>query len=540
MPGRRRRPTPPPGAPLRWLIAGTLLVGTVGGVPGAGAPPRPPGAAPPSAPGLLARPAVGAAPPQAPAVGARPPRGLRPIAHTDDLPDDRAAVAIAAAMDQIGLPYVWGGDGPTAGEAGFDCSGLTRFAYAEAGIAVPRTAHTQYYAGPGVPPGAPLRPGDLVFYGGLERVHHVGLYLGDGRMVNAPTFGKPVQVSYYRWRGDDYLGATRPAAAPDDPGLLPPVPVPVPVPVLSAPRVFEAPRAPLPDSLPSPDDPQPPEPASAAAALAAAGAGVAATGAAAGPASAQGTGAPPADPVGSGGPAAVPPGPWGQGPGGQRGTAGPAADPGHPALGEPAGPVPAGDQRTGPPAPADPGPPAVSPPPVPPAVSPPLAASPPPAPSVARPTSAPPVTSAGPGPATLPSPPEQPAPAPWSAPPPLRDPPPGAVEVRAPVTTVTLPTGTTALRPVAAGPGGLPSAPGVRDGPGPAVVRVAPPRAPGAQVGVAVAVTRSDGVTRHLTIRSATTGTAADAARLIATAPAGGLVLVIPSSGGGWTIAVAS
>ena len=55
-------------------------------------------------------------------------------------------------------------------------------------------------------------PGDLVFYGTPSRVHHVGLYLGHGLMINAPTYGQPVQVGPYRYRGDDYLGATRPAA----------------------------------------------------------------------------------------------------------------------------------------------------------------------------------------------------------------------------------------------------------------------------------------------------------------------------------------
>ncbi len=137
---------------------------------------------------------------------------LRQAEFTTDAPDVRAAAAIRTALAQIGLPYVWGGNGPTNGDAGFDCSGLTTFSYASAGVSLPRTAHTQYNAGPHVPDGAPLQPGDLVFYGTTARVHHVGMYLGAGRMVNAPTFGKPVQVAFYRYRGDDYLGATRPAA----------------------------------------------------------------------------------------------------------------------------------------------------------------------------------------------------------------------------------------------------------------------------------------------------------------------------------------
>jgi cell wall-associated NlpC family hydrolase len=195
-----------------------------------------------------------------------------PVEFTDSLPDARAAVALGVAMAQLGLPYQWGGDGPTAGDAGFDCSGLTAFAYAAAGIRLPRTAHTQFGAGPHVPAGSPLQPGDLLFYGTPDAVHHVGMYLGDGRMVNAPTFGQPVRTAYYRWRGDDYLGATRPAAGGlRIAGQLPfsPVPVPATTPRL---RIFEAPAAPLPTGpLPTPSADLPPEPQTAAAAVAAAG-----------------------------------------------------------------------------------------------------------------------------------------------------------------------------------------------------------------------------------------------------------------------------
>ena len=126
--------------------------------------------------------------------------------------DPRVRAAVTAALAQLGLPYVWGGDGPTQGETGFDCSGLTTFAYRAAAISLPRTAHTQYLAGPRIPPETALLPGDLVFYGTPDRVHHVGLYLGADYMINAPTFGQPVQIAHHRWPGDDYLGATRPAA----------------------------------------------------------------------------------------------------------------------------------------------------------------------------------------------------------------------------------------------------------------------------------------------------------------------------------------
>jgi hypothetical protein len=101
---------------------------------------------------------------------------------------------------------------PQATPASTACSGLTHAAFAAAGIRLPRTAHTQYYRGPLVARGAPLLPGDLVFYGVPQRVHHVGLCLGGGLMVNAPRWGKPVQVAPYRWPGDGFLGATRPTA----------------------------------------------------------------------------------------------------------------------------------------------------------------------------------------------------------------------------------------------------------------------------------------------------------------------------------------
>jgi cell wall-associated NlpC family hydrolase len=84
-------------------------------------------------------------------------------------------------------------------------------AYNAAGIALPRTAQTQYNAGPLMPTGQPLLPGDLVFYGTPGNVHHVGLYIGAGKMLHAPDFGQPIQVSDYRWNGDDFLAVSRPA-----------------------------------------------------------------------------------------------------------------------------------------------------------------------------------------------------------------------------------------------------------------------------------------------------------------------------------------
>ncbi|MGW7074661.1 NlpC/P60 family protein [Streptomyces sp. NPDC054866] len=122
-----------------------------------------------------------------------------------------AGKAVAYARSQLGVPYRWGGNGPADG--GFDCSGLTKAAYAKAGISLPRTAQTQYQATTKVGTGQPLLPGDLVFYGSPGNLHHVGLYIGDNKMINAPNSHSVVRIEDYRWH--DYHGATRPTARKD-------------------------------------------------------------------------------------------------------------------------------------------------------------------------------------------------------------------------------------------------------------------------------------------------------------------------------------
>ena len=127
-------------------------------------------------------------------------------------------IALDWALAQVGTPYIWGGETPG---VGFDCSGLTQAAYRVAGIALPRTAQEQYDTGPQLPPGAPLQPGDLVFFGqGATDVTHVGIYVGvqDGQsvMVDAPHSGAEVRVEPFpdvvgqSWGGERYLGATAP------------------------------------------------------------------------------------------------------------------------------------------------------------------------------------------------------------------------------------------------------------------------------------------------------------------------------------------
>ncbi|MEU3842609.1 NlpC/P60 family protein [Streptomyces sp. NPDC028635] len=111
-----------------------------------------------------------------------------------DLPDPvgavpasgRAAAAVAAARAALGRPYVWGANGPT----GFDCSGLMQWAYARAGVHLPRTSQEQRFAGRQVPL-SQARPGDLVVY--RSDASHVGMYVGNGRVIHAPYPGAPVR-----------------------------------------------------------------------------------------------------------------------------------------------------------------------------------------------------------------------------------------------------------------------------------------------------------------------------------------------------------
>ncbi|MGZ2358702.1 NlpC/P60 family protein [Streptomyces sp. 372A] len=103
-------------------------------------------------------------------------------------PNARAAQAVAFAYSALGKPYVWGATGPHS----FDCSGLTQAAWRAAGFSLPRTTYTQINAGQRIPR-SQLAPGDLVFF--YSGVSHVGLYIGNGRMIHAPRPGAPVRVA---------------------------------------------------------------------------------------------------------------------------------------------------------------------------------------------------------------------------------------------------------------------------------------------------------------------------------------------------------
>ncbi|MFC4032466.1 C40 family peptidase [Streptomyces polygonati] len=109
--------------------------------------------------------------------------------------------ALGYAFAQLGKPYAWGAAGPDS----FDCSGLTSRAWAHAGRAIPRTSEQQWAELPRVPM-ASLRPGDLVVY--FQGATHVALYIGGGRVIEAPRPGATVQVSPLA--ADPVLGAVRP------------------------------------------------------------------------------------------------------------------------------------------------------------------------------------------------------------------------------------------------------------------------------------------------------------------------------------------
>ncbi|MGY1807499.1 NlpC/P60 family protein [Blastococcus sp. SYSU D00669] len=98
-----------------------------------------------------------------------------------------AQTAVSTALAQVGDPYVWGAGGPNS----FDCSGLTQYAYAAAGISLPHSSSMQSRMGTPVSRDA-LQPGDLIFF--YSPVSHVAMYIGNGQMVHASTSGQPVKV----------------------------------------------------------------------------------------------------------------------------------------------------------------------------------------------------------------------------------------------------------------------------------------------------------------------------------------------------------
>ena len=96
---------------------------------------------------------------------------------------------VAGAEQYLGVPYRWGGTNPS---TGLDCSGLVQLVYGQLGVQLPRTSQQQQQVGVPVPSVAQAQPGDLVFYG--SPAEHVGIYVGNGRMIDAPHTGTSVRI----------------------------------------------------------------------------------------------------------------------------------------------------------------------------------------------------------------------------------------------------------------------------------------------------------------------------------------------------------
>lgn len=147
------------------------------------APPPPVEAAPPA--------------PEDPAIVAAPPGGIPPGdvappppegAIAPEAPTGEGTLAVQAALTRIGSPYSWGGSGP----GQFDCSGLVMWAFQQAGISLPHSSQALARGGQPVEM-SQMQPGDVVNY--YSDASHTAIYIGDGMMVHASTYGTPVQVA---------------------------------------------------------------------------------------------------------------------------------------------------------------------------------------------------------------------------------------------------------------------------------------------------------------------------------------------------------
>ncbi|MEU0964226.1 NlpC/P60 family protein [Streptomyces sp. NPDC005917] len=115
----------------------------------------------------------------------------------------RAAAAFAAARTRLGTPYVYGATGPSS----FDCSGLTSWAYAQAGVSIPRTSESQTTIGTRIYSTSGLQVGDLVFF--FNDLHHVGLYAGNGQILHAPRTGTVVRYESMSTIGGPFMFGVR-------------------------------------------------------------------------------------------------------------------------------------------------------------------------------------------------------------------------------------------------------------------------------------------------------------------------------------------
>ncbi|MES9524276.1 NlpC/P60 family protein [Streptomyces capoamus] len=116
---------------------------------------------------------------------------------------NRAQAAFAAAQTRLGSPYVYGATGPSS----FDCSGLTSWAYAQAGVSIPRTSEAQAQIGTKIYNQSDLKVGDLVFF--FNDIHHVGLYAGNGQILHAPRTGTVVRYESMTTIGGPFMFGVR-------------------------------------------------------------------------------------------------------------------------------------------------------------------------------------------------------------------------------------------------------------------------------------------------------------------------------------------
>ncbi|MFF4704343.1 NlpC/P60 family protein [Streptomyces sp. NPDC001288] len=142
------------------------------------------------------------------ALAAEQDRASRSSSERVDLGGDtsatgRAAAAFAAAKTRLGTPYVYGATGPSS----FDCSGLTSWAYAQAGVSIPRTSESQTTIGTRIYSTSGLQVGDLVFF--FNDLHHVGLYAGNGQILHAPRTGTVVRYESMSTIGGPFMFGVR-------------------------------------------------------------------------------------------------------------------------------------------------------------------------------------------------------------------------------------------------------------------------------------------------------------------------------------------
>jgi len=154
----------------------------------------------------------GSAPVRGPAATGAPSRDWGNVRPADPA---AANAVLMRAISLVGTPYRYGGNTP---QGGFDCSGLVNYVYRDMlDLRLPRTSRQlSEYQGPRIAPGE-LAPADLVFFGDRGQVSHVGIYVGEGRFVHAPSTGGTVRLDRLdgAWWRDHYSGARRVLAETD-------------------------------------------------------------------------------------------------------------------------------------------------------------------------------------------------------------------------------------------------------------------------------------------------------------------------------------